>query len=82
MHNPHAGGAQDLFPVFLYNNSIMIKCLSKKGIKQLFCLKNCSQYLNVSNVYFLVVCVYFCGVFSKVYMHIKKGEAYVREGLL
>lgn len=70
------------FSVFLYNNSIMIKCLSKKGIKQLFCLKNCSQYLNVSNVYFLVVCVYFCGVFSKVYMHIKKGEAYVREGLL
>jgi len=36
----------------------------------------------VSNVYFLVVCVCFCGVFSKVYMHIKKGEAYVREGLL
>ena len=31
------------FSVFLYNNSIMIKCLSKKGIKQLFCLKNCSQ---------------------------------------
>lgn len=70
------------FSVFLYNNSIMIKCLSKKRIKQLFCLKNCSQYLNVSNVYFLVVSVCFCSVFSKVYMHIKKGEAYVREGLL
>ena len=40
------------FSVFLYNNGIMIKCLSKKRIKQLFYLKNCSQYLNVSNVHF------------------------------
>ena len=54
----------------------------KKGDKTTVLFENCSQYLNVSNVYFLVVCVYFCGVFSKVYMHIKKGEAYVREGLL
>ena len=52
----------------------------KKGDKttvlfeKLFTISKCE--------YFLVVCVYFCGVFSKVYMHIKKGEAYVREGLL
>ena len=38
------------FSVFLYNSSVMIKYLSKKRIKSLFYLKNCSQYLNVNKM--------------------------------